>query len=155
MIRKNKMTTKKQTAMRKIALLLTILAMAFFILGGMAAAAANADANLAGLWGMTGTGVGYSGGTGDVFLLWLGKDGKAAVTSVQGCIPVSWPAVWESEGNTLRLVPEREDAQGAFWKGTYEYSAGINILVLRKKSDDKSMVLTRRKNSPLMTIPLT
>ena len=111
--------------------------------------------NLTGLWGLTGTGVGYSGGEGDVFLLWLGPEGKAAVTSVQGCLIINWSAVWEAEGSTLRLTPEREDAYDAFWKGTYEYSTGTDILILRKENDEDSMVLTRREKSSLMTIPLT
>jgi len=138
-----------------IKFVLKVVIMFVVILTPTTAIHATGGESLMGLWGLTGTGVGYSGGEGDVFLLWLGPDGKAAVTSVQGCILINWPAVWEAEGSTLRLTPEREDAYGAFWKGAYEYSTGTNILILRKENDENSMELTRREKSSLMTIPLT
>ena len=147
-------------------------AISFFILGAVSIAAADADADesLTGLWGMTGSGVGYSGGIGDVFLLRLGADGKAVVTNYQGCMIISSPATWKTEGSTLRLIPvakPAEDAGGGYsysvdgtshkvnnwWdkEVTFEYAVDGNVLILRnagEKNDEKLMVLTRREEAP-------
>ena len=125
---------------------------------------------LAGRWAMRGTGVGYTGGEGDVFVLTLGTDGNAVIEITSGCMIVSEPAVWEADERELRLFPVKKPAEreggylypvdGKSYKVNswpdretiYEYFLHGDELTLRLirsngNSDvtaDKEMVLTRK-----------
>ena len=78
-----------------------------------------ARAELPGKWAMRGWGVGYSGGEGDVFVLLLGNDGRALVERTQGCMILTAPARWESNGSELRLFPAENPEER---KGGHKYS---------------------------------
>ena len=105
------------------------------------------NADLSGVWALWGTGVGYSGGEGYVFILTLGADGKAVVKNIEGCIIISRPATWEADGRELRLV----STEKSNWETTYEYSLRGDTLTLRltrtsqsRTRTNEKMVLTRK-----------
>jgi len=95
------------------------LLIAFFILSPVIGQSV-ADERLAGRWAMSGYGVGYTGGYGEVFVLILGADGNAVMERTEGCMIVTEPATWKSDGQVVRFVSAKEPE----WprEGGYTYS---------------------------------
>jgi hypothetical protein len=145
-----------------------LFALTFFIFTSALSNAAT-DVRLADVWGMNGTGVGYSGGEGAVFTLLLGADGRAVIENIEGCMIITEPATWKADGQKLTLTPAKkpksEDWGGGYsysvdgkkykvnnWtdrERIYEYSADENSLTLHPAEGGGAMVLHRGVKGPL------
>ena len=124
---------------------------------------AVSDKELVGRWAMSGVGVGYSGGYGEVLVMTLGADGRAVFERTEGCMITGEPATWESDGRVLRVIPAKKPERGEPGGG-YTYSVdgrsykvnnwprkiasyGISLEgdVLRLTYEGEEMVLTRKE----------